>query len=177
MLRLMLLRHAKTERPEPGKRDRDRKLTRRGRGDALAVAAHMARARLVPDLVIISPARRTRETWTLLADAFANEPKVQNNERIYDASAEELISVIGRTRGARSLLIVGHNPSLHDLAVQLVASGNADARELLSEKLPTSGLVVIDLPINEWSLLQPHPQAGRLRGFVSPRLMPQPPNE
>jgi len=169
MRRLMLLRHAKTERAEPGERDRDRKLTNRGRADAPTVGAYMARHGLIPDLALVSPARRAEETWTLVAAAFAKAPRVVIDERIYNANPEKLITVIGESRRARSLLLVGHNPSLHDLAVALIASGDVEARERVSEKLPTSALVVIDLPLNDWSLIHLH--AGRLERFVTPRLI------
>jgi phosphohistidine phosphatase len=169
MRRLMLLRHAKTERPEPGGRDRDRKLTKRGRADAPVIGAYMARHRLVPDLALVSPATRALETWTLLAAAFAKTPPVVNDERIYNASPDKLMGVIAEMREARSLLIVGHNPGIHDLAVQLIASGDVEAREQVTEKLPTSGLVVVDLAFDDWSRLHAH--AGRLNRFVSPRLI------
>jgi phosphohistidine phosphatase len=169
MRRLMLLRHAKTERAEPGQPDRDRKLTRRGRDDAPTVGTYMAHHGLVPDVAVVSPARRAQETWTLLAAAFAKKPRLVNDERVYNANPDKLIAVIGETQKAHLLLVVGHNPSLHDLAVQLIASGNAKARERVFEKLPTSGLVVIDFAFDDWSLL--HPQAGRLERFVSPRLI------
>ncbi len=169
MRRLLLLRHAKTERTGPGERDRDRKLTPRGRADASVIGAYMARHGLVPDLVLVSPVTRVEETWALLATAFAKAPRVVKDERIYNASPEKLISVIRETRNAHALLVVGHNPGLHDLAVGLIASGDVEARERVSEKLPTSGLVVIDLPFDAWSRL--HPNAGRLERFVSPRLI------
>jgi phosphohistidine phosphatase len=169
MRRLMLLRHAKTERAEPGGRDRDRKLTKRGRADASVIGAYLAHHRLLPDLALVSPATRARETWALVAPAFAKAPKVLSDDRIYNATTEALIGVIGGAGKAKTLLLVGHNPGFHDLALQLIASGDVDMREQLSEKLPTSGLVVIDLPLEDWSLL--HPQAGRLERFVSPRLI------
>jgi len=169
MRRLMLLRHAKTERPEPGLRDRDRKLTKRGRAEAPVIGAYMARHGLVPDLALVSPATRAQETWTLLAAAFAKTPRVVNDERIYNANPEKLMGVIAETRGTPSLLIVGHNPGIHDLAVQLIASGDVEAREQVTEKLPTSGLVVIELAFDDWSRLHAH--AGRLERFVSPRLI------
>ena len=169
MRRLLLLRHAKTERPEPGGRDRDRKLTARGRADAPVIAAYMVRHRLVPDLALVSPAVRAEETWALIAAALAKPPRVTRDARIYNAGTETLIEVVGDARDARALLIVGHNPGLHDLAVQLIASGDVDARERLNEKLPTSGLVVIDFPYDDWSRLHPH--SGRLEHFVSPRLI------
>jgi phosphohistidine phosphatase len=169
MRRLMLLRHAKTERAEPGARDRDRELTKRGRTDSQAIGAYMARHGLVPDLVLVSPATRAQETWTLAGDFFAKPPKAVDEERIYNASADNLLLLVGEAGRARSLLLVGHNPGFHDLAVALIASGDVAARERLSEKLPTTGLVVIDLAFDDWSLLHPH--SGRLERFVSPRLI------
>jgi phosphohistidine phosphatase len=169
MRRLMLLRHAKTERAEPGQRDRDRKLTKRGRDDAAVIGAYMARHGLTPDLALVSPAKRTQETWALVAPAFAKAPRLVGEERIYNATTEALFKIISEARGAHSLLVVGHNPGLHDIAVALIASGDVDARERVAEKLPTSGLVVIDLASDDWSRLHLH--SGRLERFVTPRLI------
>ncbi len=169
MRRLMLLRHAKTERAAPGERDRDRRLMKRGRSDAPAIGAYMAHHGLVPDLALVSPAKRAQETWALVAAAFAKAPRVVTDERLYNASREALIGALRDTRQAHTLVVVGHNPGLHDLALQLIAAGDVDLREQLNEKLPTSGLVVIDVPADDWALLHPH--AGRLERFVSPRLI------
>jgi phosphohistidine phosphatase len=169
MRRLMLLRHAKTERAEPGESDRDRKLMKRGREDAPVLGAYMAHHGLVPDLALVSPAARAQETWMLLATAFAKTPRMQIDDRIYNSSPRNLLQVIAEPRKARRLLVVGHNPSLHEFALQLIAAGNIEAREQLREKLPTSGLVVMDLPIDDWALVHPH--AARLERFVTPRLI------
>jgi phosphohistidine phosphatase len=169
MRRLLLLRHAKTERPEPGERDRDRRLTKRGRDDAPLIGAYMARHGLVPDLALVSPATRAEETWALLAKALPTAPKVVEEEGIYNAGRDKLIGIIRKARDAHVLLVVGHNPGLHELAVSLIASGDVEARERVNEKLPTSGLVVIDLAFDDWSRL--HPNAGRIERFVSPRLI------
>jgi len=169
MRRLLLLRHAKTERPEPGERDRDRKLTARGRAEAPIIGTYLARHGLVPDLVLVSPVTRAEETWALVAPAFTKAPRVAKDERIYNASLETLIGLIRQTRDAHTPLVAGHNPGLHDLAVRLIASGDVETRERVNEKLPTSGLVVIDLPFDDWSRL--HANAGRLERFVTPRLI------
>ena len=169
MRRLLLLRHAKTERPGPGQRDRDRELVKRGRADAPVIGAYMARHGLVPDLALVSPATRAAETWTLVAAALGTEPRVLRDERIYNAGVEALIGIIRETRDAHVLLLVGHNPGLHDLAMRLIASGDVGTRERVAEKLPTCGLVVIDLAFDDWSKL--HANAGRLERFVSPRLI------
>jgi phosphohistidine phosphatase len=169
MRRLLLLRHAKTERPGPGERDRDRKLTERGRLDAPIIGAYMAHHRLIPDLVLVSPAARTLETWELVAAALSKPPRLAKDERIYNAGTDTLVELIRETDDAPTLLMIGHNPGIHDLARQLVGSGDVEARESLNEKLPTSGLVVIDFAFNDWSKL--HDNAGRLEHFVSPRLI------
>ena len=169
MRRLMLLRHAKTERAEPGERDRDRELTKRGRADAPTLGAYIAHHDLTPDLALVSPAARAQETWDLLADAFAKPPRTETDDRIYNASPRRLLQVAAEPRRANKLFIVGHNPSLHEFALQLIASGDVEAREQLREKLPTSGLVVMDLPIDDWAELRPH--VARLERFVTPRLI------
>ena len=169
MRRLMLLRHAKTERAEPGQRDRDRKLIKRGRADAPTLGAYMAHHALIPDLALVSPAARARETWDLVAEAFDRPPRQEIDDRIYNASPHKLLDVAAESRKAKKLLIVGHNPSLHEFALQLIASGDVEAREQLRDKLPTSGLVVMDLPIGDWAELRPH--SARLERFVTPRLI------
>jgi phosphohistidine phosphatase len=169
MRRLLLLRHAKTERAEAGQRDRDRKLTKRGRDDAAVIGAYLARHGLIPDLALVSPAKRAQETWALVAPAFAKMPRLVVEERIYNATADALFKIISEARGAHRLVVVGHNPGLHDIAVQLIASGDVEARERVAEKLPTAGLVVIDLAFDDWSRLHLH--AGRLERFITPRLI------
>jgi phosphohistidine phosphatase len=168
MRRLMLLRHAKSDRSSPGALDRDRPLEARGEAAAPRVGAYMARHGLVPDRVICSPARRTRDTWNLLAAAFSRRPAVTVEDRVYDVTAATLLDVVRKTEDAvHSLLIVGHNPGLHDLAGLLIASGDVEARERLHEKFPTAGLAVIDFAYDDWQKL--HRQAGRLDRFVTPR--------
>ena len=169
MRRLLLLRHAKTERAEPGERDRDRKLTKRGQTDSPMIGAFMAKHGLVPDLALVSPAVRAQETWALIAPCFKKTPPAVTDERIYNAATMQLFNLVAETRTAKTLLLVGHNPGFHELAVYLVAAGDIGLREQLKEGLPTSGLVVIDLPIDDWPLL--HPRAGRLERFVTPRLL------
>jgi phosphohistidine phosphatase len=169
MRRLLLLRHAKTERAGPGERDRDRKLAERGRTDALATGNYIVRHRLFPDLVLISPTARTQETWSLVAASFAKPPRLVTDDRIYNAGSETLAELIQESGAAQTLLVVGHNPGLHDLALQLVGSGDVATRAALNEKLPTSGLVVIDFAFDDWSRLHDH--SGRLERFVSPRLI------
>ena len=172
MRRLLLLRHAKTEPSEPGKEDLSRVLVERGRQDSAKMGAYMATHKLTPDCVILSPAARSQQTWQHMAGAKARAsaapPDTKTLERIYDASAHDIIAAIAeQPADVEALLIVGHNPGLHEAALALIASGSVDARELLREGLPTTGLVVIDFQFDTWGKL--HPQSGRLERFVTPK--------
>src|SRR4051794_23803179 len=94
MRRLLLLRHAKAARLQPGGRDRDRVLTERGQGDAKTLGAYLARHRSIPDRAVVSTAARTRETWTRIAPAFGQAPPVDFEDRLYDASPQGILEVI-----------------------------------------------------------------------------------
>ncbi len=165
---LMLLRHAKSAPLDGTGRDHDRALQARGRKDAQKMGAYMARHALVPDQVIVSTAKRARETWALAAPAFSTPPPVVYDDRLYEAEPDAIFEVIREAvETTHALLLVGHNPGLHKLATLLIAAGNVDARERLHEEFPTAGLVTIDFAFDDWKKL--HLQAGRLDRFVSPR--------
>ena len=167
-MRLILLRHAKSEKAEPGMDDHARQLNGRGRGDAPVIGAYIARHGLVPDLALVSTARRTRETWARVAAALPHKPAATYDDRLYSATAAAILAAVTETKTkVHTLVVVGHNPGLHDLARLLIASGDVDARERLNEGLPTSGLVVIDFAADSWRKL--HPRGGRLERFVTPR--------
>lgn len=140
--RLLLLRHAKSSWADPALDDFDRPLAKRGRDAAPLMAAEMARLGLVPDLAIVSPALRTRQTWALVAPALQPAPDVTFEPTIYEAAAETILEAIARTPArVATLLIVGHNPGLEQLALHL-AAGDSDAGAMtrLREKFPTGAL-------------------------------------
>jgi len=148
--------------------DQSRGLIDRGCKDAAKIGDYMAGHGLVPDRVVVSPAARCQETWKYAADAFGPAPPAISSEKLYDATPHAILGVVKDTPvNAHTLLIVGHNPGLHELALMLIASGDIDARERLREKLPTSGLVIIDFALDNWTKLHPH--SGRLERFVNPK--------
>jgi len=170
MRRLMLLRHAKSDWTRPGARDHERILAPRGREAAPRIGAYMVHHGLMPDLVLCSTATRARETWDLVAKAFAAKPSVVSEERLYEAGPNSLFDVVKETNGdVHALLLVGHNPGLHELAQRLIASGDTDARARLTEKFPTGALAVIDFAVDDWRKL--HPRSGRLDRLVVPRTL------
>jgi phosphohistidine phosphatase len=167
-MRLMIFRHAKAEKAAPGLRDRDRPLDARGRHDAPQMGTYMARHKLVPRHALVSPSRRTRETWDGLATALPSGIPVFYEDRLYDAAPEAIVAVIKETpTSVPCLIVVGHNPGLHEAARLLIAAGDVEARERLNEGLPTSGLAVIDFAVDEWDKVHPH--SGRLERFITPR--------
>jgi len=170
MRRLMLLRHAKSDWAVAGARDRDRTLNARGRESAPKMGAYMARHALVPDLIVASTATRVIETLDLVLPAFETAPKVIQDARLYGAGAGVLLDIIKETaRATHSLLLVGHNPGIGELASGLIASGDVEARQRLIEKFPTAALAVIDFAVDDWVKL--HLRGGRLDRFVVPRTL------
>jgi phosphohistidine phosphatase len=166
MRRLMLLRHAKSDRPT-GVGDHERPLAARGREAAPRVGAYMAAHGLVPDQVICSTAKRARETWDIVGKAFSRPPPVQFDKRIYENDADTLLEVVREAEpSAHVLLLVGHNPSLQEFAESLVASGDLGGRQRLHEKFPTAALVVIDFQVDTWT--QVHPHSGRFDRLITP---------
>jgi phosphohistidine phosphatase len=176
MRRLMLLRHAKTETDAPSGKDHDRRLDDRGRADAADVGAWMALHRHVPDLVLVSTAVRARQTWDIVCGGMKAvlQPLVADLPELYGAGPSQLLQIIHAVdaENPRRLLVIGHNPGLHELALALIGSGEAAGRKTLAENLPTSGLTVIDFATEDWSDVSF--RSGRLELFVSPKLLKKP---
>lgn len=165
--RLILLRHAKSVWPG-GIADRERPLAERGRKAAPIIGAYMAREKLIPDLALVSPARRAQETWALVREALSKKVAERDAADIYEVSAERILDVIRTVEpGIRTLLIVGHNPGMEKAASLLVAGGDADAIGRMNEKFPTAGLAVIDFDVEGWDKVAAG--TGYLKQFVVPR--------
>ena len=139
MRRLILFRHAKTEARPPGREDIDRVLVPRGRADAALIGGVLARAGLSPDLVLVSPAARAKETWACAAPAFPNA-RTEERDGLYNATPEEVEAELGAAALADTVMVVGHNPSLQELAVNiLVDNGGSPADiETVSAGFPTA---------------------------------------
>jgi phosphohistidine phosphatase len=123
---------------------------------------------LIPDRVLCSTARRAVHTWELTAAALATAPPLRFDDRLYLAAPERMIAVAREFGGdARRLLMVGHDPGMHRLAVQLAAKGDAELRERLAAKFPTAGLAQFRLGPARWAEFDGAP--GELLGFWRPR--------
>lgn len=169
MLRLMLLRHAKSSWTEPGLDDMDRPLTRRGERTAQAMGRVMAAKRLLPDLVLCSPARRARDTWKLAAGEIKTAPRLIVEDKIYDfGNGGRLIEAIRQAGdAAKTVLVIGHNPSMERAAARLVGSGDTKLRERIERKYPTAALAVIAFKFADWTGLAEG--KGELQHFIRPK--------
>ena len=173
MRRLMLLRHAKAG-PLAAGGDLERPLAESGRTAAQALGAYLAGEQLYPDLVLVSPARRTRETWEALSSSLQAQMRVE--PRLYDGDPERLLAIVQETEAAvRGLLLVGHNPGTAELARRLVGHGDRYAAARMAKGYPTAGLAVIDFAVEDWA--DAGRGAGRLDRFVTPESLGIAPDE
>jgi phosphohistidine phosphatase len=172
----MLLRHAKTEHDAPSGRDQDRRLDKRGLTDAAEIGGWIGRHPPFADSVLVSPAIRARQTWDIAWEAmkdFAPQPRVELVSELYGADPSQLLQTI-RDAAAfdpQRLMLVGHNPGMHEVALALSGSGDAHGRKALADNLPTSGLAIFDFDIDDWADVAF--RRGRLVQFVSPKLLKQ----
>ncbi|MFJ6793242.1 SixA phosphatase family protein [Streptomyces sp. NPDC091268] len=175
--RLVLVRHAKSV-PKDAAPDFDRALAERGRHEAPRAGEWLAGSGYPLGLALCSSALRTRETWQLMASRLSEPPPVIYDDRLYNASADELMAVLGETDDSvTDLLVVGHNPGIHDLAVALCGAGGKGGRSAgdkdekglrrrIREGFPTAAVVVVALT-GQWRELAP--EAGRPAAFWAPR--------
>jgi phosphohistidine phosphatase len=170
MRRLILLRHAKTERDAPSGKDQDRRLDQRGHRDSAEIGRWLALHDYRPDLALISTAVRTQETWELLRPALPST-RVKHLPALYGANTSDLLGAIHGVTATdpHCLMILAHNPGLHELALALISSGEAAGRRGLAANLPTAGVAVIDFATDDWDDVRF--RSGRLERFASPKLL------
>lgn len=161
---LLLLRHAKSSWDEPSLPDRERPLSKRGRLAAERMGAHLRNEGLVPSLVLCSSSRRTQETLERL-DLGDTEARFE--DALYGAGEQELLSRLRDvTAGAVSVAVIGHNPGMHDLAIELAGSDLGEPAARVREKFPTGAVAVFEVD-GAWRDLAPG--RTRLTSFVVPR--------
>ena len=188
---LYLVRHAKSDWEDPGLVDRDRPLAARGRKAASALAGHIERSGISPALVLCSPARRTMDTLRLISGSFRDPVEILVEDELYGASMGELLRRLRKVPAPTpSVMLIGHNPAIHELALSLISSGasrgasrvssgasrgasegagaatSADSLKQLKAKFPTGAMATLAVP-GPWKDLGDEP--ADLREFVLPR--------
>lgn len=151
MLRLYVMRHAKSSWAIPGARDFDRELNDRGLSDLVKMSKLIAKNGYSPEHILCSPAVRTTQTLEHIQDAFEGDPKIVFTQRLYSSGLEEYMDIIKAVDDAKSLMIIGHNPMCGGLAASLSGSGDQAYLEKIAYKYPTSALSVIEFDCAQWS--------------------------
>ncbi len=169
MLQLLLLRHAKSRWAEACLDDIDRPLTERGKEAARAMGGKMAALGLLPDLVICSPAKRTRDTWKIVAEQLKTSPRTLIDEAVYDFGngGRLLATVCAQGDAPKSLMVVGHNPSMERLALRLATTGDSRLLGRMQQKFPTAALAVIRFDLASWAEVAEG--GGELVRFLRPK--------
>ena len=165
MKRLYLLRHAKSSWKDTSLPDHDRPLAGRGRRAAKAIARHLREQNLEPQLVLCSTARRARETLERIQPALG-AATVELEPDLYSASADALLERLRRVPDTvASVMLIGHNPGLQELALDLARPASA-ARELAA-KYPTAALATLAFEASSWRELDD--DTAELVDLVRPR--------
>ena len=166
MFQLILLRHAKAEPDGGNEGDHGRRLTDRGRRNAGLMGRFLERAEQLPDLAVSSTAARARQTAELAIEAAGSEVELRETRVLYSSSVERTLGVLREIEDDyETVLLVGHEPTWSELASALTGGGRL--------RLPTAGLVLLDLEIDSWSEIAPG--AATLRGLVTPALLARAP--
>ena len=170
MLTLSLLRHAKSSWDDGSLKDFERPLAKRGESAAPRMGAFMAEQGLAPQLILCSPAVRARQTLDLVLPYLAGGPTVVYEDNFYLAAPSVLLARLRKIEGkVAHVMIVGHDPGMQGLAVELAGDGDAGMLQALAVKFPTAGLAVIRFKARSWAKVGRG--RGRLELFTTPKTL------
>lgn len=171
MKTILILRHAKSDWSDEGKVDFERPLARRGLDDAPRMGQVLSWFDSVPDQILASPALRARQTAEMVAKACDYTKEIYWEKSFYEGSSADFLAALQRLPDTlQRPMLVGHNPGLEETVASLCAASLAatTATPWLI-KIPTAGLVCIDVDIDHWASLEPGD--GLLRWFLIPKLV------
>ena len=167
---LYILRHGKAETGSATLDDHERGLNQQGIDACAVIGKYMVDKAIKPDLVLCSTAKRAKTTWNLVKEASKCTSKQEFTDALYLASANEIVKHLAcLPETMSSVMVVGHNPGLHQLCLNVSKQGDEDLLELLMMKFPTCAFATIDLGDTLWEQMV-HAN-GRLAIFVTPRLL------
>lgn len=166
--RLVLVRHAKSSWESDAARDVDRPLAPRGEAATPGVASYLDERNLVPEWVLCSPAVRTRRTWALIRAALDVPPTEVFDPALYLGSARTLLTRIGEVPPRVStVMLIGHNPGLQDLAAELATRADPGVGEAVAAKFPTAAVLALEYDCASWAAIDGAP--ARLLGWRTPK--------
>ncbi len=168
MKTIFILRHAKSDWSNAALTDFDRPLARRGQKDARRMGRILAHAKHPPDIIIVSPARRAKQTAELVANAIDFQDAIHWEDGLYPGSSASILAVLRNlSPSINRVALVGHNPALENTVTALCHGGSVHSGNTV--RLPTAGLVRIDVHVTDWGRLTPGD--GVLRWFLIPKMV------
>ena len=168
MKRLTILRHAKSSWDHSGLDDHDRPLNERGWKAARRMGREMKQRGMRFDHVLASTAARVRETLDGVRETLSIDAPIQFEPRVYLASEETLLELIGALpQSVKAPLLVGHNPGLERLIVELTHGDTHGSRDQVAQQYPTGALAVVELPAQQWQDVEPG--SGEITELILPR--------
>ena len=169
MRTVFLLRHAKSSWSDSTLADVDRPLTPRGERASRKLAKYIQRRRIQPSLVLCSPSRRTRQTLEAVEASLGKRCTVEVVPQLYGASEQDLLERLrALPESVSSVMVIGHNPGLHNLALVLASRGASLPQ--LREKFPTGALATLVARSEGWTAIGPG--AAELVDYVVPKQLP-----
>ncbi|TIV93867.1 MAG: histidine phosphatase family protein, partial [Mesorhizobium sp.] len=166
MRQLLILRHAKSSWDDPKLADFDRPLGPRGLKTAPLMGRELSRRGWQPDLALVSPALRTRDTWRLVSRELPKHVPAEFAEELYEAAPAAILARVRQAK-AKSLLVIGHNPGLQTFTLRLAGAGSDEGVfKKLEAKFPTAALARFTVK-NDWANLDFGD--ARLTHFVRPK--------
>jgi phosphohistidine phosphatase len=148
----------------------------RGRSDAAEIGSWIGRHPPFPDCVLVSSAIRAQQTWEVAWEVMKSgvpQPQIEIRPELYGADPSQLLEAIHAATATdpQRLMLVGHNPGIHELALALAGGGDAAGRTALADNLPTSALAVFDFATDDWTDVAF--RSGELVLFLTPKLLKQ----
>lgn len=167
MRTLIIFRHAKSSWADASLEDFDRPLAPRGEKAAPLMGAYLAQHGLLPDLIFCSASQRTRQTLALASTAWSAQPETIFDDDLYHATVPALMKAIKAAPDEkRHLMVIGHNPGLQSLLLELIGSGSPEGRSGIAHKFPSGAVAVLTFDVDRWAGIQPG--SGHLNMFMTP---------
>ena len=174
MKTIYLLRHAKSGWSDTNSDDFNRPLNEQGQQNAVQIGHHIAGQKIHPDLILCSAATRAQETLSYIRPFFPDTQAIQIEEPLYLAASETLLKyLMGLEDGVNSVLIIAHNPGLHELTINLAGRENIGTSQLLNQvmqRFPSGAITTVKNDSNQWMNL--NQSESTLIDFVCPSDLP-----
>lgn len=168
MLRLYLLRHAKSSWSDPSLHDFDRPLNKRGQRDAPRMGAWMRKNGHQPERILCSSSMRTKQTLGGILTGLDGEFSLALLDDLYEGNAPDYLLLLrDHAEGSNNVMIIGHNTGLQEIALRLAGKGESGQIADMEYKYPTSALAILDFPVNSWNDVTA--ASGQLVDFIKPR--------